>query len=187
MSNTVLHKQGIVEAFNISPHGAYEGLLLRMKNEIMQINFPQQFGATIAGLTREGEELDAKVLPEKVKGSPSHPVYRLVSFTSGKERKKFSFADAGSNRMQTFSGRVQRLNYALHGEVNGATLDSGDLLHVKPHGARALQLDVGMDVNGVGSTKLATCGHRVIEAQEVNGIEIERKPEPKKKTNPKRG
>jgi len=94
MSNTVLHKHGIVEAFNVSPHGAYESLLLTTKYEIAQLNFPQEFGATIAGLAREGEELDAEVLSEKVKGSPSHHVYRLVSFTCGKERKTFSLADS---------------------------------------------------------------------------------------------
>ena len=82
---------------------------------------------------------------------------------------------------------MQRLNYALHGEVNGAILDSGDFLHLKPHGARVLQLVVGMDVKGVGSTKLATCGHRVIDAKEVNGVQVEKKPGPKKKANPKHG
>jgi hypothetical protein len=34
-----------------------------------------------------------------------------------------------------FSGRIERLNYVLHGEVNGGVLDSGDFLHLKPEAA----------------------------------------------------
>jgi hypothetical protein len=79
-----------------------------------------------------------------------------------------------------FSGRVARLNYALHGEVNGGILESGDFLHLKPEGARAVGLKLGLSVKGKGKTKPMADGHLVIEADEVNGIPIERHKGPHK-------
>ncbi len=71
-----------------------------------------------------------------------------------------------------FSGRIERLNYALHGEVNGGILESGDFLHLKPEGARAVGLVVGMAVEARGTTKPMPGGCFVIEAEEVNGTVI---------------
>ena len=71
-----------------------------------------------------------------------------------------------------FAGRIERLNYALHGEVNGGILDSGDFLHLKPEGARAVKLKAGMKVEGRGGIKPMVGGHSVIEADDVNGIAI---------------
>ena len=78
---------------------------------------------------------------------------------------------------------MERLNFAVHGEVNGAVLDSGDFLHLKPHGAAAIDLTVGINVKGKGPTKPMVGGRRVIEAEEVNGIQMEKKPKPKKKAH----
>lgn len=183
MSKTGFQKHGIVEAFNVSPKGSYEGLLLRDKSGLLQINFPQEWAATITEFAPEGEEIDAEVMPEEEeKGHAAHDVYRLLGFTSSKRKEEFSLADSNGNSSRTFSGTVRRLNYALHGEVNGAILDSGDFLHLKPHGASALKLAVGMKVKGMGSTKPMVAGHHVIEAEEVNEIRLERKPGPKKKS-----
>lgn len=141
---------------------------MNMDGEVIQINFRQEFAAEIAAVTAEGKELKADVEPEEVQGHPNHPVFRLLSLD-------------GHNGH--FAGKVKHLNYALHGEVNGAILDSGDFLHVKPHGAAALGLKPGMKVKGTGSSKPMFDGQRVIEATEVNGIPMERKPKPKKKAH----
>ena len=71
-----------------------------------------------------------------------------------------------------FSGRIERLNYALHGEVNGGILESGDFLHLKPEGARAINLAVGMAVEARGKTRPMPGGRFVIDADEVNGTVI---------------
>ncbi len=176
MSSHARRKHGTVQAFNISPKGAYEGLLLQTGGELIQINFPQSFSATMSDLASAGTELQVEVEPEEVDGHACHPVYRLLTGASA-ANEKFSLAEEDVQ----FSGKVERLNYALHGEVNGAILDTGDFLHVKPHGAAALKLSVGTKVKGTGSTKPMVGGRWVIEADEVNGIAIDKKPKPKKK------
>lgn len=176
------HKHGTVQAFNVSPKGTYEGLLLKTEDELIQVNFPQEFGTQIADLASEGMEIQVEVESQEVKGHASHPVYQLLSITNAR-KERFSLAESNGLQNGSFSGKVERLNYALHGEVNGAILDTGDFLHLKPHGAVALDLTVGLTVNGKGSTKPMLGAHRVIEAEEVNGITLEKKPKPKKKVH----
>ena len=141
---------------------------MKIDGEIIQINFRQEFATEIRSVAAEGKELTADVEPEEEHGRPSHRVFRLLRLSGGKGN---------------FAGKVKHLNYALHGEPNGAILDSGDFLHVKPHGAAALGLKPGMKVEGTGSAKPMFDGHRVIEATEVNGIQMENKPKPRKKAH----
>ena len=176
-----MQKQGTVKGFNVSPHGTYEGLLLKTKTETVQINFPPEWATTLVEFAPAGSEVQVEGSPEKEKGHPSHPVYRLVRMKSGKEQLSVTVLQEDDET--PFSGRVERLNYALHGEVNGGILDTGDFLHLKPHGAAALGITVGMQVGGVGSTKPMIGGHRVIEAKEVNGIKLDHKSKPKKKAH----
>ena len=173
---------GIVQSFNVSPKGHYEGLLLESQGESLQVNFPQEWGETIAELAAPGASIHIEMEPHEKNGHSLHPVYRLLALTNEKQRK-FSLIEDGRSGNGHFSGKVDRLNYALHGEVNGAILDTGDFLHVKPHGAAALALTVGMKVKGAGPCKPMLGGHRVIEASEVNGIQVDKKPKPPKKAH----
>ena len=182
MPQNAMRKNGIVQAFNASPKGAYEGLLLQAKDELIQINFPQEFAAKIAELAPPESAVQVQVEPQETKDHACHPVFRLVGLINS-DKGKFSLAAGNGHKDGHFSGKVERLNYALHGEVNGAILDSGDFLHVKPHGAAALELTVGMKVKGNGATKPMIGGQRVIEAEEVNGLPMEHKPKPKKKAH----
>ncbi len=182
MSKQVLQQTGTVQSFNISPKGSYEGFLLESNDGLIQINFRQEWSATVAELAEPGAHIQIKVERYDGDGHPAaHPVYQLVSI-GGEET--FSLSEAkGAEDDGHFSGKVERLNYALHGEVNGAVLDTGDFLHVKPHAAAALNLRAGMHVEGTGTAKPMVGGHRVIEADTVNGIAIEKKPKPKKKAH----
>jgi hypothetical protein len=171
MSTKTIHKHGTIQAFNISPKGSYEGLLLQEKGgELVQINFGHEMAAVLSESGHVGDPISLDVEAEPAHGKPSHPVFRLVAMKGG-----------NGNGGGHFSGTVARLNYALHGEVNGGILDTGDFLHLKPHGAAALDLKVGMNVSGLGKAKPMVGGHSVIEAEEVNGIRIEQKPKPKPK------
>ncbi len=181
MPKTAEEKQGIVQSFNISPKGSYEGLLLKEGGQVIQINFPPEWSATVADLASPGSSIHVEIEPQEVHGHPAHPVFELLSLNK-KRKESFSHRDLNNPGDGHFSGRVERLNYALHGEVNGAILNSGDFLHLKPHGAVAVGLTVGMNVEGTGPTKPMIGGHRVIEADKVNGIRLEGKPKPKKKT-----
>ncbi len=144
---------------------------------LIQINFPQEWGSTIAALAKPGQKIRTQVEPDETRGHSAHPVYRLLSIKA--DKKTISLEPSNGDAKNTFKGKVERLNYALHGEVNGAILDNGDFLHVKPHGAAALNLEVGMSVKGSGPRKPMVGGRQVIEAEEVNGIHLEKKPKKK--------
>lgn len=178
MAQLTRKKSGIVQSFNVSPKGHYEGLLLEDASEIFQVNFGREWGANVLDIAMPGSHITVEVESREAHGEPSHAVYDLINITGeGKGESAVDFADG------KFSGVVERLNYALHGEVNGAILNTGDFLHVKPHGAAALALTVGMKIEATGSSKPMIDGHRVIEADEVNGIEMEKKPKPKRKAH----
>ena len=165
MSKANMQIRGTVQSFNLSPKGCYEGLLLKTPQELMQVNFSKEWSASMSEMAPPGSEIAFDVQPMEPEGRPAHPVFQLIAI-------------AGAGK---FSGKIERLNYALHGEVNGAILTNGDFVHTKPHGAATLQLKAGMKVEGHGESKPAADGHRIIEAEEVNGLPLEKKPKPKKK------
>ncbi len=183
MSKTTLKKQGTVQSFNYSPKGSFEGLLLETDHhKAIQINFPQHLAGRIAVVAAPGTQVQAEVhLEEEGRGHAAHPVYQLVRLKTDNNQYTLSADETEEEEHHSFSGKVERLNYALHGEVNGAILDNGDFVHLKPHGAAELELTEGMELEGFGSTKSTIDGHLVIEAEEVNGIHLEKKPKPKKK------
>jgi hypothetical protein len=166
--------EGTVRSLNYSPKGTFEGLLLDSDGEVSQINFDPKLSQEIAEAAPPGTQVSVEAEKGESRGKAPHAVYELISLT-GKDG-----ASVGSEE-GTFSGKVARLNYALHGEVNGAILESGDFVHVKPHGAESLGLEEGMQVEGTGERKRTIDGHWVIEASEVNGLSIEGKPKPKPK------
>ena len=68
---------------------------------------------------------------------------------------------------------MARLNFTRHGEPNGVVLDTGDFVHLKPHGLRAAGLGVGDRVTAAGPAKpLAGGAGRAVEAEEVNGTPV---------------
>jgi hypothetical protein len=165
-----LKKSGIVQSFNISPKGTYEGLLLKDKNTTVQINFPPHLSSVISESVKVGSKLQVSATDWPTDKPQDHPVFELVEV----EGKALNESNG------SFSGVITRLNYALHGEVNGGILDSGDFLHLKPKGAAAVGIEVGLKVKGHGSRKPMVGNKSVIEADEVNGIKIDHKPKPKK-------
>ena len=156
-------KTGTIEALNVSPKGFYEGFLLRAGQKLVQINLPKHDLAMAEKGLEVGKKITVELESEKPHGEPKHEVFRLLSVAGTN----------GDSATRHFSGRIERLNYALHAEVNGGILDSGDFLHLKPEGARALKLKLGMQVEGRGRTKPMVDGHSVIEAEVVNGVAIE--------------
>jgi hypothetical protein len=162
-------KTGSIQSFNVSPKGHYEGFLLRTGKGIVQVNLPKDQAYGLSNEWRPDSKIAIEVEEEESRGETEHKVFRMI------DRPK-----AGK-----FSGRVERLNYALHGEVNGGILESGDFLHLKPEGARAVGIEVGQAVKGKGRTKPMVDGHFVIEADEVNGISMEQQKHKAKKKHAK--
>ena len=75
---------------------------------------------------------------------------------------------------------MARINFAKHGEPNGAILETGEFVHMKPHGAKAAKLKLGLELKVVGDIRVSPDGFTGIEAENINGIDIEH-------AKPKRG
>jgi hypothetical protein len=126
-----LSLNGKVLAFNISPRGHIEGALLETMTGLAQLNFPKHRAEILARSMHIGATIEVKA--ELETGDGDHPVYRA------------------SEREGETSGTILRLNYALHGEVNGYHLDEGTFVHVKPDEAKEYKLSVGDKVKVTGS------------------------------------
>jgi hypothetical protein len=163
-----MRKAGTIESLNVSPKGFFEGFLLRTGKKIVQINLPKEDSGRLGSDLNPGQQVTAEVESEEPRGEPKHEVFLLVRFADAKGR----LAEDHEHSSRHFFGCVESLNYARHGEVNGGMLDSGDFLHLKPEGARALKLKAGMQVEGHGNSKSMVGGHSVIDAEEVNGTLI---------------
>lgn len=125
--------RGKVVAHNISPKGHVEGALIETAKGIAQLNFPKHDAGALVRATKVGATVDLPAELEDEDGD--HPVYRAN--------------DAGGS----VTGVVVRLNYALHGEVNGYHLDDGTFVHVKPDGAKRYKLRVGDRITAEGSRR----------------------------------
>jgi hypothetical protein len=159
-----MKKTGTLQSLNVSPKGFYEGFLLKLDKEIIQINLPKEHLHSFADGWPSNGEISVEVEAEEPWGAPAHKVFRLVCVMDNGRRK----TEEDPHLRRTFSGRIERLNYALHGEVNGGILDSGDFVHLKPEGAQAIGLTLGMSVEVGGKTKPMPGGRFVVEADEVN-------------------
>ncbi len=157
---------GVVRQHNFSPKGGIEGLVLDTAAGPVQVNFPHGPEAAVGPTPPPGTTFRVIVAADHhaAKHEPGdHPVFEFVADAdAGPET-------AGSPKAE---GVVARLNYARHGEPNGVVLDTGDFVHLKPHGMRLVSLAVGTRVVAEGQARPTVTGHRVIEASVVNGVEI---------------
>jgi hypothetical protein len=155
-----------------SPRGQLEGLLLEVDGKAAQIVLdPHEQADAFTGL-HIGQELKLEATPAgpSDKGEAAHPVFKLMSLTAI-DGKKTSVAKVPAE----FKGKVERLNFAKHGEANGVVLDSGDFIHLKPQGFHKAKLKVGDTVAASGAAKPKMDGGFVVEATEINGQPVEAK------------
>jgi len=124
--------RGKVLAYNISPKGHIEGVLVVTDGGLAQLNFTKH-GAD-ARLMTVGSKIDVAVELEHGRGD--HPVY------------------ASNDAEVHANGTILRLNYALHGDINGCHLDDGTFVHVKPDEAKGYDLRVGAKITATGSRRV---------------------------------
>ncbi len=160
-----------------SPRGEVEGVLITSGDTTAQVVFarhddgaPQPFTVLHEGQTVEIEATPAAPSP---KGEGAHPVYdfgRLLAVDGGPP------VEAPAEAASGYRGRVERFNYARHGEINGVVLDSGDFLHLKPEGYAALGLAIGDLVEADGDAQALADGRGwAVEASVVNGRPVTRR------------
>lgn len=159
--------EGVVEYLNFSPKGSYEAILLKTGKDRVQLNFPPEWSEQIARDVRTGDRVAAEVEDYDDDRPGHHRVYSLLSLSGA---KGLQIGGASGN---SITGKVERINFAKHGEPNGAILDSGHFVHLKPGGARAVGLKIGQTLEVQGRSKPSAHGSlQVIEAEFVNGIDL---------------
>jgi len=138
--------RGTLLAYNISPKGHIEGALIETDDGLAQLNFPKHAADEMAQALALGSKVDLTAELEHDDGD--HPVYEPCE------------------EAEQARGTVVRLNYALHGEVNGYHLDDGTFVHVKPDGAKRYKLRIGSTIAATGSRRRGTDAV-VLEAEAV--------------------
>jgi hypothetical protein len=155
-----------------SPKGAIEGLLIHSEGTPTQFVTDPQDASNLERLGRlmPGQDvvLEGSEEGPSPKGESPHFVYRLARVAA------IDGVEAGPPQVPgDVKGRIERFNYAKHGEPNGFVLDTGDFVHTRPDGFAALGLKVGAKVHAEGPSRpLVTGSGRVIEAHSVNGKDI---------------
>ncbi|HEY4058057.1 MAG TPA: hypothetical protein VGM39_15690 [Kofleriaceae bacterium] len=138
--------KGTFVAYNLSPRGEHEGMMLETEDGLIQVNVPKHGEAPTA---TSGKEIELEATKHERRGK--HPVYELAVGPDG------------------ITGTVVRYNYSRHGEVNGYHLESGEMVHVKPDGARKTKIAIGDSITVEGERRSGRDGH-VIDAEGVKKV-----------------
>jgi hypothetical protein len=123
---------------------------------VVQINFARDTGGDSANGLKPGQMVSVNAEKLDDERPSEHPVYSWINQRKG-----------------TRKGVVKQINYALHGEPNGVILKTGEFVHMRPEGAKAVKLKVGRSLSVEGDAKTLPNGQTVIEARKVNGLTLE--------------
>lgn len=130
----------------------------------MQINFARHAGPDAANGLSVGDSVTVAAKEIRDQRPSDHPVYDWETAESAPKE-----------------GVVKAINYARYGEPNGAILETGEFLHLRPEGAKSVKLAVGQKLSFAGELRKSTTNHTVIEARFVNGVALDRAKPAKKK------
>jgi hypothetical protein len=163
--------RGQLQQLLFSPKGGLEGLLITVRNKTLQVSMAPATAAVAALSQAVGRKIEVTAVPDhspKTKEG-AHPVFKLsaINKLAGKAFK----ADAEDH--DRVSGVVASIHYAKHGEPNGVILESGEFVHTRPHGMKKLKLSVGSRVMARGERRMTVLGTALIEADQVNRVDIE--------------
>jgi len=172
---------GTVANYNFGPRGEVEALMIKSSDKTIQVNLPPPISPFAVQVATLGAQVTIKAFPEM--GLPDHPIYELESVKNeqGRELKEPS---PGDRKFVHEEGTIKSLNYARHGEINGAVLDSGNFVHLGP-AAVTIKLTVGqkITVDGVGHPMMLS-DHRAVEAVAIDGKMLEPADEPGARGDP---
>lgn len=156
-----------------SPKGGIEGLLLKTEGRIVQVSMPADIGAAMVQKTGPGKRLrvlaTADHSPKTAEGA--HPVFQFESLADAAGEAIEWPAEADG--LTAIKGTVARIHYAKHGQPNGVVLESGEFIHLRPHGMAAVGVGVGAKLSARGELRMTVLGTRMLEAHHANGYDIE--------------
>jgi len=163
---------GTCQQLLFSPKGGIEGALIKVKGVVLQLSMHSDTGAAFARSTGSGKRLRVLAAADhspKTKDS-AHPVYLFEAFADAQGR---AVDMAGSDPANTLiKGIVAELHYARHGQPNGVVLETGEFIHMRPHGMAQVGLGVGAKVSAVGEVCMTVLGTRMLEARSVNRMDL---------------
>ena len=170
---------GTLDGVNYSPRGDVDGFMLKMSDKSAQINLPPGLGLAVSQIS-PGSSLKVSAHPEPARpeaGQADHPIYVLATLTT-EQGKKISAPGEGDEKFIHEESTIKRLNYARHGEVDGAQLENGDFVHLGP-AARDLKLSVGQKILVDGPAHpMLTSDHQAIHAVAIDGKTLHQAPPP---------
>ena len=157
---------GTVSNFNFGPGGEVQSLMIKSSAKTIQVNLPPPLAPFATQVATVGGSVNLSAYPEM--GLPDHPVYELAS-VKNEQGRELKLPNPDDRKFVHEEGSIKSLNYARHGEVDGAVLDNGDFVHVGPS-AGTLKLAVGkkITVDGVGHPMVLS-DHRAVHAIAIDG------------------
>jgi hypothetical protein len=164
---------GTCQDLLFSPKGGIEGLLLKVDGKTVQVSMPAHIGSVMAQKTGSGKRLRllARADHSPKTSDAAHPVYEFEALADAAgEAIEWPVDGEGLTSMR---GKVSRVHYAKHGEPNGVVLESGEFIHLRPHGMAAVGIGVGAKVSAKGELRMTILGTRMLEARHANGYDIE--------------
>jgi hypothetical protein len=166
------HLNGVVQAYNFSPKGGVEGLLLTEGDRTVQVNIPPDASLMAAHAAAIGQAVQITASPEGHEvPDAEHPVYRFISFEPSNGTSS-AVDEPPHEGIVSVEGTVSRFNYTRLGEPNGVVLDNGDFLHLKPDGMKKVGLCVGQEFAAEGRARPMALGRRVIDVEVVDGVAL---------------
>ena len=164
---------GVCRQWLFSPKGEIEGVLLAVKGGVVQVAVDAPNAAALRRATAPGKRLRVLALPDHSPktAAAAHPVYRFASFADAAGQA--CEAPGADPAKAVLKGVVAALHFAKHGEPNGVVLETGEFIHLRPHGMALLGLGVGADVRAVGTLRMTALGTSMLEASQVNRIVID--------------
>ena len=157
---------GTCQHFLFSPKGAIEGLLLQTKGKTIQVSIRPEVGTSLANKTGPGKRLRLLATLDKSPKAADgdHPVYEFEALTD-----RTGTALPPLDGLTQMKGVVARIHYAKHGQPNGVVLETGEFVHLRPHGMAAIGLVIGAKLTDKGELRTTVLGTRMLKAHHANG------------------
>jgi hypothetical protein len=167
--------KGTVSRYTLTPHGDVDGLILADGTEV---HFPPHLSTQLVYAIKRGDAVTVRGLK-----ALSSPLIAAVAITN--DATGYTVVDRGpgagpgpgprgARQAMSLQGRVQMSLHGPRGELNGAMLDDGTILHLPPPEAERLAalLMPGQTIVVQGDG-LTTGMGRVVEVQAIGPSEAQ--------------
>lgn len=171
---------GKISSFATNPDKAYDSFVIDVQNEQKSIKFPPHMASQIMKATKVGDTVtvygESHVTPENT----THIHFKKLS-KDGNEisevKPAFKLPSLSTQTSTTVEGTIKELRKGPKGDINGAYLNDGTIVHMPPKESETLAalLKVGDNIKVTGTLKptdeegfVYTEKVKIIKASSVN-------------------